>query len=301
MITGSSTSRGSFAALSLVIGVAFWGVIWYPMRLLEAGGLHGLWLTVFLYSAALIAGLPRTLPHAGGFLRQPALLVLFLLTAGWCNVGFIVAVLEGNVLRVLLLFYLSPLWATLLGRFFLGERISRQASVSLALAMTGAIVMLWRPELGLPWPESEADWMALSAGFCYAASSVIVRKSQDIPVAGKVFYVWLSAVVVGLGMIGLLSVPPPQAPLQIYGGAVALGLGGVLMMTVLVQYGFTHLPIYQSAVLSLVELVAGALSQQLLTDEIVTLHEWGGGAVIVVGSLLAASPNARTARQKSHP
>ena len=39
---------------------------------------------------------------------------------------------------------------------------------------------------------------------------------------------------------------------------------------------------------ALIELVAGAISQQLLTDEVVTLREWVGGGLIVVGAYLAA-------------
>ena len=39
--------------------------------------------------------------------------------------------------------------------------------------------------------------------------------------------------------------------------------------------------------------VAGAVSQQLLTDEIVTVREWVGGALIVIGAYLSArSPHA---------
>jgi drug/metabolite transporter (DMT)-like permease len=67
-----------------------------------------------------------------------------------------------------------------------------------------------------------------------------------------------------------------------------LGLFGILLMTLMVQYGVTHLPVQRSAVIVLVELIAGAVSQQLLTDEIVTAREWGGGLLIALGAYLAA-------------
>jgi drug/metabolite transporter (DMT)-like permease len=63
---------------------------------------------------------------------------------------------------------------------------------------------------------------------------------------------------------------------------------GILVMTVLVQYGVTHMPVHRSAVIALVELIAGAVSQQLLTDEVVTVREWVGGGLIVIGAYLAA-------------
>jgi drug/metabolite transporter (DMT)-like permease len=89
-------------------------------------------------------------------------------------------------------------------------------------------------------------------------------------------------------MIPLLQIETPRLTHGIFAGAVGLGLFGILIMTVLVQYGVTHLPVHRSAVLALIELVAGALSQQLLTDEIVSLREWAGGALILVGAYLSA-------------
>jgi drug/metabolite transporter (DMT)-like permease len=63
---------------------------------------------------------------------------------------------------------------------------------------------------------------------------------------------------------------------------------GILLMTVLVQYGVTHMPVHRSAVIALVELVVGAVSQQILTNEVVTTQEWVGGVLIVTGAYLAA-------------
>jgi drug/metabolite transporter (DMT)-like permease len=74
---------------------------------------------------------------------------------------------------------------------------------------------------------------------------------------------------------------------------VALGLFGILLMTVLVQYGVSHLPVHRSAVLALIELVAGAVSQQLLTDEVVTARDWVGGLLILVGAWLSAQASGR--------
>ena len=39
----------------------------------------------------------------------------------------------------------------------------------MALSLGGAVVMLWRPEFGLPLPQNQAEWLALSAGLMFAA------------------------------------------------------------------------------------------------------------------------------------
>jgi drug/metabolite transporter (DMT)-like permease len=46
-------------------------------------------------------------------------------------------------------------------------------------------------------------------------------------------------------------------------------------------------------VILLFELVAGAASQQLLSEEIVTAREWMGGVLIVAGAWLAARVRVR--------
>lgn len=284
----SNDARRFYPVLAMMTGASLWGVIWYPMRLLEGGGLGGIWLTLTMYGAALVVSLPYTLKAFPEFTRRPGWLALLMISAGWTNLAFVEAVLEGNILRVLLLFYLSPLWATLMGRVFLRERITRVGFASLVIAMSGALLMLWNPVLGAPWPQGKADWMALTSGFAFAVSIVITRKLHDISIEAKVLSVWAGVTILALAMIAFFSIPIPQPSLSIFSGAVALGILGILVMTLLVQYGVTHMPVHRSAVLALIELVAGAISQQLLTDEVVTVGEWVGGGLIVLGAYLSA-------------
>jgi len=269
-----------------------WGVIWYPLRTLEAQGLAGIWLTLLLFGAAAIASLPWTLRAAPQLLRRPGFAALLMLAAGWTNVAFIEAILLGNVLRVLLLFYLSPLWAVVLGWLVVGERPSRTGFLSLLVAMGGAMLMLWNPEIGAPWPQHAADWLALSSGFAFALSNVITRRVQDVPVAGKSLAVWWGVVLVAAVSVVVMALPVPAVAASAYAGTAALGIFGILVMTLLVQYGFTHLPVPRAAVLALVELIAGAISQQLLTDEVVSVREWIGGALILFGAWWSARSEA---------
>lgn len=289
----SSESRPIFPALSVFLGATLWGVVWFPMRLLEHGGLQGIWLTLILYAAALAASLPYTY-RAGAEVRQaPGWLAVLILASGWTNIAFVEAVLHGNVLRVLLLFYLSPLWATLLGWAVLREHVAWVAAASLVIAATGAGLMLWNPDVGAPWPQTRADWFALSAGFAFAVANVATRGTPALSVATKLFCVGFGVSAMACVIVAIFGVPIPRVAPTVFGGAVLLGAGGILPMTLLIQYGVSHIPVYRSAVITLVELVAGAISQALLTDEVVTVREWFGGGLIVIGALIAARTFAR--------
>ena len=273
---------------SLLLGASLWGVIWYPMRLLEAQGLSGIWLTLVLFATALVVSLPRTHQAFAELVRSPGNAALLMLAAGWTNIAFVEAVLGGNILRVLLLFYLSPLWAVILGWLILRERPSRVALLSLLVAMGGALLMLWDVRLGFPWPSSLPDWYALSSGFAFALSNVITRRAQELSLDAKALSVWAGVVVLAAAIIFSGHIAMPQISVQTFLAAAVLGVAGILLMTMLVQYGVTHMPVHRSAVISLIELLVGALSQQFLTNEVVTSREWAGGALIVLGAYLAA-------------
>jgi drug/metabolite transporter (DMT)-like permease len=264
-------------------------VIWYPLRLLETAGLPGLWTTLASYSAALLLGLWPCIARLGELRRQPWLLLVLALAAGWCNVAFILAVLEGTVVRVLLLFYLSPIWAVLMAWLFLGERLSVQARGVFALAIVGALIMLWDPAIGMPWPSGSGDWLAVSSGFAFALSNVVTRQLQQVSVQIKTLTSWTGVMFIAPAMLlagGALVLP--EVSLSVWLGAAALGWFGIVIMTFAVQYGVTHMPVHRSAVILLFELIAGAVSANLLTDEVVRPLEWLGGALIITAAYLAA-------------
>jgi drug/metabolite transporter (DMT)-like permease len=85
-----------------------------------------------------------------GFGRHP-LLWLLLLSSGLTNVGFNWAVTVGDVVRVVLLFYLMPAWSVLLAWPLLGERPTGGALLRLVLALVGVVLVL-QADHGRPGP-----------------------------------------------------------------------------------------------------------------------------------------------------
>ena len=274
--------------LSLLLTATLWGLVWYPLRLLETQGLSGLWLSLASYGAALLVGLVWLWRSRGDWRRHGVVLGLMVLAVGWCNVAFVLAILEGTVVRVLLLFYLAPLWALVLGWVLLGEHPGRSGLLVLVVAIAGAVTMLWDPSMGMPWPRDQADWLAASSGFAFSFANVMVRKVQHVSMQTKASASWLGVVLVAMIWILVVQAPLPAVPVSTWFGAALLGWLGFVVMTVTVIYGVTHMPVHRSAVILLFELVIGAVSSLLLTDEQVMLQEWLGGALILVAAYLAA-------------
>ena len=273
----------------LLLGATLWGVLWYPLRLLEEQGLSGLWLTLIINAVALGVGLPWLWQRRAELKQHPWLLFTLGLVTGLCNTTFVLAVIEGNVVRVLLLFYLSPLWASLLGRVVLGERLSTRAWGLLAVAMAGALIMLWDgAAAGAFWLHDRADLLALLSGFTFALSNVLIRKLQRISVPVKTISAWAGGVLVAALWLLLSAQPLPQVSSTALIYAIALGAFGITVMTLAVQYGVTRMPVQRSAVILLFELVVGAVSAAWLAGETVQAHEWLGGALIVLAGYFSA-------------
>ena len=127
----SPPSSAWLPALALTLNAFTWGVSWWPFRQLQELGLHPLWATALIYLVAVMA-ITAWRPGAWLDLWRARSLWLLVLAAGTTNATFNWAVTIGDVVRVVLLFYLMPLWAVLLARWLLHEPLTLPAGVRVA-------------------------------------------------------------------------------------------------------------------------------------------------------------------------
>ncbi len=294
MSTGSGAARAPSTlapALALVINAFVWGVSWWPFRYLETRGLHPLWATATIYLVSLCL-LLMVRPHAGkGFGRQP-LLWLLMASAGFTNVGFNWAVTMGDVVRVVLLFYLMPAWTVLLAWPMLGERPTAIGLARIALAMMGVVIVLKVP--GSPWPipESATDWLAIGGGLSFALTNILLRKMSDVAPPARILAMFaggaIAASVAGLVVMsfGLIAAPPlPRADWAL----VAFGLSlGFLASNVALQYGASRVNAHTAALIMLSEVVFAAVSSVLLGAAEMNTRTWIGGSLILAAAAWSA-------------
>jgi drug/metabolite transporter (DMT)-like permease len=284
-------STSLLAPLSLILAAAVWGLVWYPYRLLEAAGLSGSVSSLLTY----LVGLPvlawLTYRTRAASRNERGLLLAMALTAGWTNLAYVLAVLHGEGMRVLLLFYLAPLWTLLFARLLLGEKAGRAAYLVIALSVAGAYVMLSGAG-GLPLPTNQAEWLGLSAGIGFALSNVLTRKISSAPIALR--SLWVFAGVASLSALNaLLEGAAPQVvqvvlALDAMAWLMVLGIAlALLLATFTVQYGLAHTPANRAIVILLSELVVAALASRILAGETMDLREWIGGAMIVAATLFS--------------
>jgi drug/metabolite transporter (DMT)-like permease len=290
-------ARRSFAAWAIVLNAGVWGLSWLPFRLLQAQGLHPLWATALIYALCLACLLLWQQLHRSKALRhvlhQPWLWWL-MVSSGLTNTSFNWAVTYGDVLRVVLLFYLMPAWSVLLAWALLGERPTAPALLRLVLALGGVLIVLkspdsaWQPASFLP--RDLYDALAVLAGFCFALTSTLIRKlgQHEIPRTTIV-----SAMFGGGALFSALAAwavlneaPPLLAPAWL---VLALGTGfAFLAANLAFQYGAARLSVVVTSLLMLMEVVFSSTSAVALGAAQLQAHVLIGGALIGLAALWAA-------------
>ncbi len=294
----SGTASPLLPALAITFNALVWGLSWWPFRYLNDHGLHPLWATALMYTLA-VACVLALRPGAWRALTTTPLLWGLLLASGFTNVGFNWAVTVGDVVRVVLLFYLMPAWVVLLAWPMLGERPKLTAVARVALAITGVAVVLKEP--GSPWPvpSTLADWLAIAGGFSFALTNIFLRKLAHTPPPARMFAMFaggaaMALVAGGVGMgLGVASaVPTVAAPWVLMALLLSVAF---LASNAALQYGAPLLSAHTTALIMSSEVLFASFSAAALGAGQLNSRVWLGGALIVAAAVWSAWPTRDTA------
>lgn len=271
----------------LLAGSVMWGLFWWPLKAFEAAGIHSGFVQFFAYSLSALVLLPFAWHHLSIWRNQTGLLLLIALLGGWANASFATSLAEGSVVRVMLLFYLAPVWTIIAARIFLAETFTRLRLVALLLALAGLFATLGGPAL-FATPLSATDLLALSSGLAFALNNVAIRAGHGLPELIRAVAVFAGCAVISLGFMLWNPQPLPTLnTLQVWALA-ALGLLWILPGTLATFYGIARLDAGRAAILLLTELVVGVFSAVLIGGEHLSMQEVVGGALILSAAVIEA-------------
>lgn len=288
-----ASANAVWPALALVLNAFVWGVSWWPFRELHQHGLHPLWATALVYLVSMLL-LMAVRPRAWSAFRNQPLLWVLMAAAGMTNVGFNWAVTVGDVVRVVLLFYLMPAWTVILAWPILGERPTPMGLLRLVLALAGVVIVLKTDGTSWPVPESISDWLALAGGFSFALTNILLRKLRDAAPEARILAMFGGGAVLatGAGLLGAASgfVALPLAPQASWiGVGLALSLG-FLASNIALQYGASRIDAHAAALIMLSEVVFASLSSVALGAAELTARTLWGGALILAAAIWSAWP-----------
>jgi len=288
----------------IVLGGMLWGLFWVPVRALGALGLEGAWPSAIIFGCCLLVLLPM-LPFRWRHLaRHWRPLLLGGLFTGTALAFYSTSLLLTDVARSILLFYLTPVWSTLLGMALLGERLTAVRAAALVLGGAGLLVVLGIGGHRMPWPRNSGDWLALASGLAWAYGSLRLYRMGAVAVPEQIFTFFVGSLGVSLAGIALGGAVFGDA---VFGGvpsasvlreAIPAGLLAVplvLPMVFLTLWPATLLSPGRVGILLMSEVVVGVASAAAFSGEPFGPREALGTALIVGAGAIEVLGQARTA------
>lgn len=251
-----------------------------------------MWTTALVYGFATVCVLLVRQGAWRAYIDHPGIWLLAI-GSGVTNICFNWAVTEGDVVRVVLLFYLMPAWAMMLAWPLLGERPRPVALVCLALSLAGVVLVLKQPGSAWPLPSSLPDYLAIAGGFSFALVNVMLLKLRETPSQARMLGMFSGGAIMSLAVAGWGSaagwVPAmPAIDWSWVGLAAALSLA-FLVSNLALQYGAARLQSSTTALVMLSEIVFASLSSVLLGAAVLNERTVWGGALILAAAVWAAN------------
>jgi len=288
-----------FASLIILGSGTLWGLYWVPVREIAGLGLMAAWGSV----AIAAAGLAFLAPFV--WWRRPALALAdrWALAAtalgGFAFVLYSIGLVYGQVAVVVILFFLSPVWSTLIGRFMLGWPVTRMRLLVLVFGLAGLVLILGAQGV-MPVPRAMGEWLGLASGFCWAVASTVLRIRPPVPPVSGAF------VFLGGAFAGGLLVAPLLAPAPQLSGIVAVGplvmwvaAAGILwwaIMLIGLMWATPQLEPARTGVLLMIEVPVAAVSATVIAAEHLSPPQMLGAVLVVLAGLLEVWPARRRRR-----
>ena len=289
------------AKLACLYAGAVWGLFWIPLRTLEDAGLHGLWITVVYFLVPTICLLPVTLWRWQHVRQGGVQLQITAILSGGALLLYSTSIVYTEVVRAILLFYLTPVWATILARVVLGDEITPTRIIAMALAIAGMLTIFG---LGVrfPVPQNIGDWLGVCAGILWAVAAVRIRMKSDHSAIDLTvgFFQW--SLVFSVGAAVLLAshhVPSVAQTLPALPTLLVFMVLLILPGTYASLWGPKFLSPGLVGLLFMTEVVVGAVSVALLAGEPFGMRELTGVILITGASMLDPLLSLRSAR-KAH-
>ncbi|KAE9632726.1 DMT family transporter [Parasedimentitalea maritima] len=278
------TVRSEAASAALVLGGALWGVIWLPLRFLAGFGLEGAWPGVLIYSAATLLLLPLAWFVRASLIAHWRQLILCGLLTGGAFSLYSTSLLMTDVVRAVLLFYLTPVWGTVLGLMMLGERLTLGRGLALAMGLIGLLVVLGGGD-GLPLPRNLGDVLALLSGFAWAFGTLQLYRMGAVAVSAQVFAFILGSLIVSTVLVALggaqFGTVPSAAMVGLATPWALLAALYVLPMLFLTIWPATLLSPGRVGLLLMSEVVVGVASAAIWAGEPFGWRQGAGSLLIL--------------------
>lgn len=281
--------KSKLAVIVLAVSSMGWGLTWLPIKYLNEMGLDSLHLTLIAFASGALLFSPWLFRQYSYWKSSIGLMLMVALAGGIANAAFQTAIAHGDVIRVMILFYMLPVWSVLGGRIWLKEKIDTVRMVAVVLSLAGAVIIL--DVKNTSWHGiSYIDVLAILSGMGLAATNILFRCTQNIPLLSKVAAMFIGCtVLVGVSLslsteTKMLADVKMAIPLAVLYGAVWLAA-----ISIGTQWAVTQMEAGRSAIIIVMELVVAVVSSALILSAGLGMNEIVGGLMVLGAALIEGS------------
>jgi len=211
------------------------------------------------------------------------LLIGFLVGAAIAAYG--VSISQTSVVRATLLFYLLPVWATILGLAFLNERATLARMLAIALGLLGLFILTTGAQR---MPLNAGDALAVGSGVIWAIATTLLKRAGDVPIWWLMTAQLLATALVALGLgwaLGSVDLRALSLAPELVTMIVVISIVGLFPANLLIFWASQFLSPGRVGILLMAEIVTAlATAAWLLPEEAMGLR----GLLAVVFILCAA-------------
>lgn len=287
--TTASKRQDLLPSLGILIAAIMWGVFWIPVRQVENAGIDAVWTSVLIFAVSAVTFFPMIVYRWKLMASRGGSILLAGFLSGLAFALYTIALNLTDVVRVILLFYMTPLWSTLLGIFVLKEKLTANRVIGLMLAFSGLMIVLGAG-YQFPVPSNLGDWLALTSGLVWSFASVRLFQGGAEMLLEKVFLFVFFALLCSL-LFAILplghetSMPDPNLLRDAWVWMFVIAIL-MLPMTFLTIWPTTLLSPGRVGMLLLADVVGGVVSAAILTEETFGYRELTGTVLIVSAGIV---------------
>ena len=298
-MTPLKLERLSDASLSILLflSASVWGLYWFPLREIEEAGVIGTWSVVYMNACPLLILLPIVAVKWRLLRINTGPAIFISLAVGLGFTGYASGLVTAPVVRATLLFYLTPIWSTIIGIIWLSEPVTRGRIIAIALGLVG-LVLLMAQAGETSAPLGLGDLLAFSSGIFWAIGAATMKRYPETPIliltTGQFVGTSLASILVTV-LIFRTPLPPADAfvaafPMAFFSSVL------ILMPTIVLIFRIAQLLFPgRVGVLMMSEVMVAIISAAiLLPEETMSLIQWSGAAVILTAAFVEVTFGHRT-------
>ena len=278
-------------AIALAVSAGAWGIYWLPQRILEEGGLTGGWGTIAQMIIGVLILSPISIWRKFKGRSSGLELPLTGLLIGGGFICYALSFLLTDVVRALILFYMTPIWTTIFEILFLKKRPGIERVLTLLLAL-GGLWIVFSKQTAFPLPENSGDWLALAGGAIFAGGLIrleLIKTDGVFPlIFSFFFYGAIFNIFAGFALSEYLGpVPAIEAFVSMSLFLFLISVFYFIPTGIVILWSPSQLGAGLCSILFLSEIIVGVISSSILTNEPFGWREIVGSSMIIVGGILA--------------